>query len=118
MSTPREDRDRQTRRRIAELSEDWRRTAAALPFWHLDDTGPELVLIGNDFNEPVATLHGRWAPNLARFLTAMDKTAGVYLADLLWRVSAGGSDGNLTKASIQLFQAMGLEERVERHRPL
>ncbi|WP_372659898.1 hypothetical protein [Amycolatopsis kentuckyensis] len=117
MSTPRDDRDRQTRRRIAELAEEWRRAAAALPFWEIDDSGPEFVLIGKDLGQPVATLHGMWAPNLARYLAAMNKHAGVSLADLLWRMSTGTADSNLTAASINLFRAMGLEQRAERYRP-
>lgn len=117
MDTPRDDREYATRRRIGELSEEWRRTAAALPFWRVDDTGPELVLIGDDLNRPVATLHGMWAPNLARYLTAMDKTAGVSLAELLWRIGGHGSGRDITHASVKLLRSLGLEQREDRYRP-
>lgn len=117
MPTARDDRERQTHRRIAELAEEWRRTAAALPFWQIDDSGSELVLIGNDLGKPVATLHGDWAPNLARFLAAMNKTAGVSLAELLWTVSSGTAGSRVTQQAVHLLQAMGLEESTDRYRP-
>ncbi|MEA5367736.1 hypothetical protein VA596_49955 [Amycolatopsis sp., V23-08] len=117
MDTPRAERDRKTRRRIGELADEWRRTASALPFWNIDDTGPELVLIGDDLGQPVATLHGMWAPNVARYVTAMNKHAGVALAELLWRIPSSTNNSDITRATLRLFQAMGLEEPTERHRP-
>jgi hypothetical protein len=66
MVTQREEREQQARRRIGELAEDWRKIAGALPWWRIDDRGPELVVVATDLNQPLATLHGMWAPNMAR----------------------------------------------------
>lgn len=108
---------RANRRRIGELAEEWRSIAAALPFWRIDHSGPEVVIIATDLNQPLATLHGMWAPNMARFLTAMGKQSGVPLAELLWRIGGHGDADAITDASLALVRTLGLERPRERYRP-
>jgi hypothetical protein len=46
----REERERQTRRRIGELAKNVAKIAGALPFWRVDDSGPEIVVVGTDLD--------------------------------------------------------------------
>lgn len=117
MPNQRERRELDDRRRIGVLADEWRQIAGGLPFWRVDDTGPEPVVIATDLNQPLATLHGMWAPNMARYLTAMGKLSGLRVAELLWRIGGHGGSQDVTNASIELLRSLGLEAPKDRYRP-
>jgi hypothetical protein len=112
-----EEPDRLVRRRIAVLADEWRAKARATPAWVVDDQGDEIVLREFSGGEPLATLHGPWAPTVGRFLAAMDSDAGCSLAELLWRIGGHGGSLDVRDAAVKLLRSLGLEERPERYRP-
>lgn len=81
---------------------------ADIPAWTLDTTGPEPVLRDPD-GEPMATIHGPWTPNLARYLTAIGGDAGPAIVDLL-RCVAGGRSQDIRDAAEKLLAELGIEE--------
>lgn len=90
--------------------------AVRVPFWHIDDTGPELVMRGTD-NELLVTLHGPWAQDMARWLDMLDRMHGMALADLI-RASAGTAEFDPARdQALVLLQEMGLESKPRRSRP-
>ncbi|WP_410652103.1 hypothetical protein [Amycolatopsis sp. cmx-4-54] len=117
MPNQRERREIDTRRHIGALADEWRKIAGGLPWWRIDETGPEPVVIATDLDQPLATLHGMWAPDMARYLTAMNKQSGVNLAELLWRIGGHGGSEDVTNASVELLRSLGLEPRNDRYRP-
>lgn len=109
--------DREIRSEIALLADEWRAIARAMPHWHVDRSGDEIVLRQSPHGQPLATLHGEWAPNLARFFEAMDPTAGCTLAELLWRIGGYGGSTDIRDMAISLFVSLRLKEPKARYRP-
>ncbi|EMD22930.1 hypothetical protein B0293_23850 [Amycolatopsis azurea DSM 43854] len=121
MPTQREERDRLTLKRIGELADEWRAVARGLPVWRRDDTAEggepgDIVFRSTDFNAPCITVHGMWAPNIARYLEAVDMYAAVSLAELLWRIGGHGGRDDITQQTVHLLQTLGLEQHEVRHR--
>ncbi|MDQ0376557.1 hypothetical protein [Amycolatopsis thermophila] len=114
-----DDQGRAERARIAELADQWRKISGRLPFLVVEHTDRGDIVLREQFadGEPVATLHGRWAPEIARYLDRLQKDAGVALAELLWVIGGHGDGRDIRRAALNLLRAMGLEQRKARHRP-
>jgi hypothetical protein len=105
-----DEEDRLERKRIAELADQWRSVAGALPFWTEAREGETIVLRNQFGDELLVTLHGRWASHFALYLGSLQKTAGCALAELLWTIGGHGDSVQIRRHAVELLRAMMLEE--------
>ncbi|MDQ0379031.1 hypothetical protein [Amycolatopsis thermophila] len=105
-----DEEDRLERKRIAELADQWRSLAGALPFWTEAREGDTITLRNQFGDELLVTLHGRWAQHLAQYLGSLQKTAGCALAELLWTIGGHGDSVQIRRQARELLRAMLLEE--------
>lgn len=102
-------------KRIREHAAALHALAVRVPFWHVDDAGPELVMRDTD-GHLLITFHGEWAQDMAKWVNLLGRTPAMALADLV-RDSAGIAEFDPGReAALKLLQEMRLEPKPERYR--
>ncbi|RSM35073.1 hypothetical protein DMA12_45675 [Amycolatopsis balhimycina DSM 5908] len=89
--------------------------AVRVPFWQVDNTGEEIMMRDTD-GHPLITFHGVYAPDMAKWLSLLGRTAGMALADLIRAASGSAEEVPGRDAALRLLREMRLEEKPTRYR--
>ena len=97
-------------KRMRERADEVHAVARNVAFWHVDDTGEELVMreVGGEL---LITFHGMHGPLMAKWLGMLGRTSGMALARLIRDCSGSQEEVPGRAAALALLQEMGLERK-------